>query len=141
MSDASVIVNQAEHYKYAISRLSRADTAFVSFPSYPRNESHVADLLDLGLRDRQNYILPAVFAEGHCIVNSMCFSARGPELFNVLRAMELENAGSRTFDWLPFFIHLDPSNAKSSSYDMDAPACSVLVHKHGAFDLHGSYHA
>jgi hypothetical protein len=140
VSDASVIVNQADHYRYAISRLSRADTAFVSFPSIPRNESFVADLLDLGLRDRQGYILPATFAEGHCIVNSTCFSARGPELFNVLRAMELENAGSRTFDWLPFFIHLDPNNAKSASFDTDAPICSVLVHKHGVHWSHVPIH-
>lgn len=132
VSDASVLVNQSEHYKYAISKLSRHDTAVVSFPTVPRNEAPLADLLDLQLRDRQNIILPASHIEGHCVVNSTCFSARGPELFNVLRAMELENAGSRTFDWLPFFIHMDPSSAKGSTYDTAAPPCTLLVHKHGA---------
>jgi hypothetical protein len=132
VSDASVIVHQGEHYKYAISRLSRADTAVVSFPSTPRNEVPLADLLDLGYRERQSFVLPAAHVEGHCIVSSTCFSARGPELFNVLRAMEIENAGSRTFDWLPFFILLDPTSAKSSSFDTAAPPCTFLVHKHGA---------
>ena len=132
VSDASVLVDRAEHYKYAISRLSRADTAVISFPCKPRNEPPLADLLDLGLRERQRFTQPAAHVEGHCVVSATCFSCRGPELFNALRAMELENAGSRTFDWLPFFIHLDASNAKSASYDVDAPACSVLVHKHGA---------
>jgi hypothetical protein len=118
--------------RYAISRLSRADTAVVSFPCAPRNEAPLADLLDLGLRERQNFSLPAAHVEGHCVVLATCFSCRGPELFSALRAMELENAGSRTFDWLPFFIHLDPANAKSAAYNVGAPACTMLVHKHGA---------
>lgn len=132
VSDASVIVSQAEHYRHAISRLSRANTAAVSFPSRPRNEPPIADLLDLAQRGRQRVELPAAHAEGHCVVNAGCFAARAPELFSVLRAMELENAGSRTFDWLPFFVHLDPHSAKAAAYDVAAPPCTTLAHKHGA---------
>lgn len=132
VSDASAIIDRGEHYKYAISRLSRADTAAVTFPCRPRNEAPLADLLDLGARERQLVSLPAAHRDGHCVVSAACFSARGPELFSALRAMELENAGSRTLDWLPFFIHHDAANAKGACFDAEAPACTVLVHKNGA---------
>ena len=72
------------------------------------------------------------------MVSVPCFSCRGPELFSALRAMELENAGSRTFDWLPFFIHLDPANAKSAAFDAGAPAATMLVQKDGVL-LHVLY--